>query len=209
MMNLGLVIVLVVLFGYASDWLNWRFLNYRITRLLYYVGALVHETSHAILCVLTGAKIREFSVFSSQPHVTHEKSRLPLIGNLLISSAPIFGGLLFLFLINRYVLENYFLLVPFTGNWNYLILEPINLLAQIRLFDWQSWVMLALFINIGAMIGPSTRDIKNVWPAVIILFFVQSPPLVDLGLVALSLIVVNIAIQLFLALCLWIIVKVF
>ena len=94
-MNFGLAIVLVVTFGYLSNYLNWRFLNYKITHYLYYLGAIVHESSHAILCILTGAEISEFVVFSAQPHVTHSKSKIPVIGMFLLSSAPIYCGLFF------------------------------------------------------------------------------------------------------------------
>jgi len=200
-MNLGLIIVLIVILGYISNWLNWRYLNYKITHVLYYIGAFVHESSHALFCLVTGAKIYEFKVFSSQPHVTHGKPKLPFIGNLLISSAPIFGGLFFLFFINHYVLGNYFALVTSSGYVN-ILSDSLKLITQIRLSTWQSWVMIILFLNAGAMIGPSARDIKNVWPILILLFFVQSYFLVNLGLIAMSIIFVNIVIQIVLILCL-------
>lgn len=200
-MSLGIIIVLIVTFGYFSNWLNWRFLDHKVTRLLYYVGALVHESSHAILCLLTGAKIHEFSVFSSQPHVTYGKPKIPILGNVLISSAPIFGGLLFLFLINHYALSGRFI-ISSSSNWKDMLIEPFKLLEQMRPWQWQSWVMVALFINIGAMIGPSTQDMKNVWPVLIILFFIQSSFFSSIGLMALCLIAVGIMIQLIFILCL-------
>ncbi|MFA6158584.1 MAG: hypothetical protein WC763_03095 [Candidatus Paceibacterota bacterium] len=184
-MSLGLVILLIVIFGYASNWLNWRYLNHRIVRLSYYVGTFVHESSHALLCLATGARVVEFKVFSSEPHVVHGTPKLPLIGKPLISSAPIFGGLLFLFLVNHFLFKDAFALT-----------DPLGLLAQIRPWEWQSWVMILLFLNVGAMLGPSIQDMKNVWPVLILLFFVSSPLLVGLGAVALNLIFVNIAIQL-------------
>lgn len=161
----------------------------------------MHETSHALVCIATGAKIEEFKVFSPQPHVIHRKSKLPLAGELFISFAPIAGGLLFLFLINRYLLGNYFVAPPLS-NWRDIFIEPLKLLLQINLFQWQSWVMILLFFNVGAMLGPSTQDLKNIWPLLIILFFVKSAFFADLGLMALSLILTNIAIQLIIVLVL-------
>jgi hypothetical protein len=197
--SLGVVIVLIAAFGYCSNFLNWRYLNYRLTRLLYYIGALVHETSHAILCVLTGAKIEEFTVFGEQPRVVHRKSKVPFLGELLISAAPIAGGLLFLFLINRFVLGNYFTMpsVQFSNwyDWRNMLAAPFTLLAQINLLQWQSWVAVLLCFNAGAMLGPSARDLKNVWPMLILLFFIKSPLLVSLALAALSLILLNIVLQ--------------
>jgi hypothetical protein len=197
--NLGAVILLIAAFGYFSNFLNWRFLNYGITRLLYYIGALVHETSHAILCVLTGAKIEEFTVFAEQPQVVHQKSKIPFLGELLISAAPIAGGLLFLFLINRFALGNYFTMPPvqFSSwlDWRSILAAPLSLLIQINLLRWQSWVVILLCFSAGAMLGPSTRDLKNVWPMLILLFFVKLPLLVGLALAALSLIFFNIILQ--------------
>ena len=194
-MSFGLIIILVVIFGYISNWLNWRYLNYKVNHLLYYVGAFVHESSHAIMCLITGAKIYEFKVFSSQPHVTHGDSEIPFLGKTLISSAPIFGGVFFLFIINHYVLKDYFVITTFTTNWENILIEPLRLISQMNLFGWQSWVMIFMLFNSGAMIGPSTQDIKNIWPMVILLFFVSSPLFIEISLIALSLIVVNIFIQ--------------
>ena len=196
-MSLGIVIVLITAFGYLSNTLNWRYLNYGVIRFLYYIGALVHETSHAVLCIVTGAKIKEFTVFSDQPRVVHAKSKLPFLGELLISAAPIAGGLLFLFLVNRYLLGNYFVLSQVANwhNWKSVIAVPLKFLLQINLLQWQSWVMVLLLFNTGAMLGPSTQDLKNVWPMLILLFFVNSPMLAGMGLAALGLILVNIVLQ--------------
>lgn len=196
-MSLGLIIVLIAVFGYLSNALNWRYLNNGAVRFLYYIGALVHETSHVVLCVLTGAKIREFTVFSEQPRVVHERSKLPVVGELLISAAPIADGLLFLFLVNRYLLGNYFT-APQGADWQGWkngLMVPVEFLAQINLLQWQSWVMVVLLFNAGAMLGPSAQDLKNVWPALIILLFVDYPPLAGIGLVAIGLILANIVLQ--------------
>ena len=197
-MSLGIVIVLITAFGYVSNTLNWRYLNYRVIRFLYYIGALVHETSHAILCILTGATIEEFTVFSDQPRVVHRKSKLPLLGEPLISIAPIAGGLLFLFLVNHYLLGNYFMPPQIADwhNWKSVLAAPLGFLAQINLLQWQSWVMIFLLFNAGAMLGPSTQDLKNVWPMLVILLFISYPPFATFGLMALSLIIANIALQL-------------
>ena len=162
-MNLGILIILITILGYISNWLNGRFLNFRVTRWMYYLGALIHELSHAILCVLTGAKISEFNVFSKQPHVTHAKPKLIIVGQPLISLAPIIGGLLFIYIINTWLLNNYFSILS-PSNIQGIPNLLLSILAQFNLLEWQSWIAILLFVNIGAMIGPSTRDLKNIWP---------------------------------------------
>jgi hypothetical protein len=197
-LNLGLTILLISAFGFISNWLNGRYLNYQPIRTLYYIGALVHELSHALLCVLTGAKIEEIVIFSSQPHVTHRPSRIPVIGEALISIAPIAGGLLFLFLVNRYLLGNYFMLPQLAGQSGWSEPEKIltGFLAQVNIFTWQSWVMIFLFFNVGAMLGPSPRDLKNIWLALIVLFFISWPLLEYWGIFAIIIILINIVLQL-------------
>jgi hypothetical protein len=193
-MNLGVAVLLVTALGYCSNWINWHYLNYRIVQWLYYIGAFVHETSHAILCVLTGAKIVEYKIFSSQPRVVHQGSKLPLLGESLISLAPIAGGLCFLYAVNQYLLSGYFIIPQFLG-WQDIALEAERLLLQINLLHWQSWVMIFLFFNLGAMIGPSPQDLKNMWPLLVLLCFFYSTSLANIALFASTLIVVTLAIQ--------------
>ncbi len=190
---------MIALLGYISNWLNWRYLNYSTVRLLFYVGAFLHELSHIIFCRLTGATITGGNIFSRKPQLIHSKPKLPFIGQLLISLAPIIGGLLFLFLINKYYLVNHFE-IPQFSDWQSVLIAPLNLLSQINLFNWQSWLMILLFLNIGAMIGPSLQDLKNIWPIMIILLFVESPLLISLSLLVIILILTNIIIQIILIL---------
>jgi len=193
-MNLGILIILITILGYISNWLNGRFLNFRVTRWMYYLGALIHELSHAILCVLTGAKISEFNVFSKQPHVTHAKPKLIIVGQPLISLAPIIGGLLFIYIINTWLLNNYFSILS-PSNIQGIPNLLLSILAQFNLLEWQSWIAILLFVNIGAMIGPSTRDLKNIWPFLIISFFINWSILSELSLIVICFIIVNIIIQ--------------
>jgi len=192
--SVGAVLILISTLGYLSNRLNWKYLNYGIVHLLYDFGAVVHETSHAIICFFTGAKITEYKIFTKQPRVTYTEPSLPLISNALISFAPIAGGLLTLYLINRFLLAGYFV-VPTFNNWNDLPLGVWHILRQINILHWQSWVVILLFINVGAMMGPSYRDLINTWPIIVLLLFVRTDILMTTGLLALALITVNILIQ--------------
>jgi len=194
MMNLGLLIILISLFGSISNWLNWQYLNFTLVRFLYYIGTVVHELSHAILAILTGAKVTEFKVFSNQPHILHTKSKIPILGEILISIAPVIGGILFLFLINKYLLGNSFV-IPHFYSLQSLYEVPLNIISQINFLSWKSWVMILLFMNVGAMISPSWKDLKNIWPAIIVLLFFSNSFLAYFCLLAIGLIIINIIIQ--------------
>jgi hypothetical protein len=202
-MTLGIALILVVAFGYASNWLNWRFLNHPIIRLSYYAGTLVHECSHAIVCLLTGARIQKFKVFSREPQVVHGPSKIPFVGGALISTAPLFGGLLFLWLTNQYLLGGAFSLgqtesilgAASGADWLRPVTDALGLLAQLRPFEWQSWLVVFLALNAGAMLGPSIQDLRNMWVILLILCFVTIPPLASASHAALGLIVMNIMLQ--------------
>jgi hypothetical protein len=198
-MNLGIIIISITLLGSISNWINWHYLNYPVVRWLYYLGSAVHELSHAILCVLTGSRVMELSIFSKQPHVTHTKSGIPILGELLISLAPIFGGLFFLYLINKYYLGDY-IKVPNFYDWRSFFLAPLNILSQINIFNWKGCAVILLSFNMGAMVGPSWKDLKNVWLIIIVLLLFQSPMFDSLGLFAIFLILSNIFIQIILVL---------
>lgn len=200
-MNLGVAILAISTLGYISNWLNWRYLNFGIVRMLYYIGAFVHETSHALLCLVTGATIREYRVFSTQPHVTHLKPRLPLLGTPLIALAPIPGGLAFLFLVNKYLLSSAVTIPHLTGLAS-IPHEIVAFIAQLNPIHWQSWVIFLLFFNLGAMVGPSFQDLKNMWPLLILLLFVNIAPIFSFFSFAMILILINIVLQLALILIL-------
>jgi hypothetical protein len=200
-MNLGTLIILISVLGYLSNYLNYSYLNHYLTRWLYYLGVIIHESSHAILCILTGARITEFKIFNKQPRVSHKKSKIPILGQTLISLAPMVGGFLFLYLINKYLLLNY-LNINSINTWSEIFRVPLTILSQIKISTWQGWVIILLSLNVGAMIGPSSQDLKNIWWIFIILFFIQWPWLINIGLLIIGLIITNIIIQLSLILLL-------
>lgn len=194
-MNLGILIISITLLGYISNWLNWRYLNSSITVFLFYVGAFIHEFSHVIFCRLTGAEIIRGSIFSKNPHIIHFKPKMPFLGQFLISLAPIIGGLAFLFLINKYLLADYFKILEINTLKDFFFV-PLSFLSQIKVTDWEGWLALVLFLNAGAMLGPSFKDLKNIWPAIIICFFIKWPPLLGVVSLAVAFIIINILIQL-------------
>lgn len=196
-MTIGIIIIVISTLGYVSNWLNWHFLNYKINYLLYYFGAFIHETSHALLCLLTGAKISEYKVLVDQPRVSYSNSKLPVLGNLLIAIAPIFGGLIVLYLVREYFFINIYHMPEFS-NWKLLLTDSLNFLKQINILNWKNLVTIFLFLNVGAMIGPSWQDLKNVWFLIILLIFIPWPFFTHLGLLAISLILINIIFQIIL-----------
>ena len=64
-------------------------------RFFYYIlrapGIVVHECAHILGCLLTGAKIRSVVLFSREGgSVTYNPPVIPIIGHVVISTAPLF-----------------------------------------------------------------------------------------------------------------------
>ena len=54
-------------------------------------GVVLHECSHIIGCLVTGARIRKVVLFSKDGgSVTYSRPLLPYIGDVIISTAPLF-----------------------------------------------------------------------------------------------------------------------
>lgn len=193
--NLGILIITITFLGYFSNFLNGKYLSFAPIKWLYYLGALIHELSHAIFCILTGAKIKKIAIFSSAPQVTHNKSKIPILGQMLISLAPMIGGILFLYFINHFWLKDY-ITINSISSFVDILKSPLLILSQINIFTWQGLVIILVSLNTGAMIGPSTQDLKNIWPILIVLFFIKWQFMSKIFLIIISLIITNIIIQL-------------
>ncbi len=130
-------------------------LSGRALQLVVFPGVLIHELSHAIGCILTGARIDEISLFSSKgSYVKHGKPKIPLLGILVVSLAPIAGGILFLWLLSK----QYF---------GVFTIEPIPAIRELVIAivenrsEWKFWVLLYLIISVVISISPSKKDLSN------------------------------------------------
>lgn len=84
--------ILTVLVSLALDRLWARVLP---VRALYYLlrapGVAVHECSHVLGCIITGAAIKKVVLFSREGgSVTYTRPKLPILGDVIISMAPLF-----------------------------------------------------------------------------------------------------------------------
>ena len=190
-------------------WLSGRivFLQLRIHRMWFYfnaiVGTAIHETSHAVGCIITGTRITEFRPFSPRSDgtlgwVTHTK-RGPVI-SAIISVAPLFGNGAVLYLLGKTLFAGVaepFLQIPEASTestgavlanlWQYMIDYGNHLMAAIKhidLGDWRSYLFFYLAMSIGSHATPSMVDIKHFVAAMIpimVVLFVGGWVLVGYG----------------------------
>ncbi len=124
-------------------------------------GIAIHELSHIFACFLTGATIYKTKIISkSGGFVEHGKSKIPIIGNIIISFAPIVGGIAAIFLIVfllNFPLLNFSLSVSFLF---YLIQ------------NWQFWVAFYFILSILITLTPSFQDVKNSLISLLLVFII-------------------------------------
>lgn len=134
-----------------------------IYRIFIAPGVIVHEMSHALGCMITGAKINSINVFKSDGgEVKHTPSKIPVIGPIIISLAPFAIGAFLIYLLAKFVginsiqaeVQPTLLQDPIKNIW--MMLQTIDF-HQIR-----SWLALYLIVTIAVTMTPSTQDFRNI-----------------------------------------------
>ncbi|NMB78950.1 MAG: hypothetical protein GYA23_07620, partial [Methanomicrobiales archaeon] len=144
-------------------------------RLFYYIlrapGVIVHECAHIAGCLLTGAKIKNVVLFSREGgSVTYSQPVIPYLGDVIISTAPLFA-LPFLLSVITTVFQDYlgctFPVFPSTiSSPDMLLALTAGILSTIQanlLTTFNGWFLLYLYLTISLVLSaaPSTQDMKN------------------------------------------------
>jgi len=150
---------------------------------LYYLisapGVVVHECTHIAGCLITGAKIKKVVFFSEQGgSVTYQSPKVPLLGNVIIGTAPLFGiplvlaGLTWLF--GTYFGCTLFSSVPSLTSLagaGALLSSAFLILYENLVVEFNGWFLLYLYLTISLVLSlsPSMQDIKNALAGLVIL----------------------------------------
>ena len=175
----GLLLLLsVIVLSMIIDFLLSRsFLGPRY-RLFLAPGVIIHELSHSFACLLTGAKVTELSVFEAEGgHVTHSQPKIPIIGTILISFAPLLFGIFLIYILSlKFGIIN---LQLFTSGISRQAISEANsgVIKNLLSFSLKNWLIFYLTISIAVTMNPSRKDIANSigsFIVVLILFVVIS-----------------------------------
>ncbi|HMB46305.1 MAG TPA: M50 family metallopeptidase [Candidatus Methanoperedens sp.] len=149
------------------------------SRTLYIVlmlpGTIAHETCHAVVALLMGARITKFSIIPSGDtlgHVEYTSPKIPLIGNVAISIAPLIGCPAILLLISGYF-GVHFDFPPasfdiFAGS-RFLLDGTLSFITGLDYLNWKTYVFLYLALTLGAGAAPSKTDIISMLPGLIVI----------------------------------------
>jgi hypothetical protein len=134
-------------------------------------GVVVHECSHILGCILTGAKITKVVLLSKEGgSVTYTRPKIPVLGNVIISSAPLFciplvlTGLTMVF--SSY-LGCVFPLFPVSidsaDTLHALALAIISVFDYNLVSAFHPWFLVYLYLTLSLVLSmaPSSQDIRN------------------------------------------------
>jgi hypothetical protein len=134
-------------------------------------GVVLHECSHIIGCLLTGARIRHVVLFSEDGgSVTYSRPRLPYIGDVIISTAPLFLIPLALSLVTwafgsylGCVIPAFPATLDSADALTDLGAAVFSTFSDNLLVQFNGWFLLYLCLTVSLVlsVAPSTQDMKN------------------------------------------------
>lgn len=165
-----------------------------------WLGASVHELSHAAACLLFGHRIVEMALFQPDPqsgrlgyvrHAYNPANPLHVVGTLFIGLAPLAGGALLLagllWLFFPQAAENVVearrigeavshgrLLESFRLWWLLAWHVLAELFAARNLTSWKLWTFLYISLCVGSHMAPSTSDYRGALRGAVAVLFVAA-----------------------------------
>ena len=164
--------IIVIALSYALDHIWAAAMPARLIYLLIrFPGVVLHECSHIIGCLITGARIQKVILFSQNGgSVTCTRPRLPYIGDVIISTAPLFLlplVLSFLTWIFGFFLGCVFPVFPATVESPEVLVElgkaVFYTFSDNLIIRFNGWFLLYLYLTVSLVlsVAPSTQDMKN------------------------------------------------
>lgn len=169
----GTTLLIVSCYLLREFWL--RAVPARVLAYLAAPGIALHELSHALGCVLTGAKVHKVTLFreDGSGEVRHSPPKLKYAGEVIISLAPLAGctaafwllgwalrgSMNFYYVTARGVTPDTF---SYVGQLFGLVFDDVMLALTSAVWsDWRTYVFLYFSMCISIAMAPSRQDLKN------------------------------------------------
>jgi len=168
------LIILIVTLSFLIDLLLANSVIGRRYRIFVAPGVIIHEFSHAIFCILTGARIRKMALFEANGgYVEHNPSKIPIIGQALISFAPFVIGLGAIFILIR-LIGIHGLDLPIDKATDIKALSNLstnilNIFKSINFTSPKEIFFIYLILSICVTMTPSWQDLANAFFSLILI----------------------------------------
>ena len=134
-------------------------------------GVVVHELSHAFACFITGAKVTGISMFKKEGgEVRHGHPSVPILGPILISTAPFIIGAILIFLLSKLIGFKPINLIDFDFTPTNAVFLIKTSFSSLNLAAIKTWIGLYLVLSIAMTMIPSLQDMKNMLLSLIFIF---------------------------------------
>lgn len=139
-----------------------KLLPFSVFRIVVGLGIVLHELSHALGCLLTGAKIESIQFFNREGgKVVHQPSKIPVFGPVFISMAPAVVSLLVWYFVSiyyAYEAEPHML----ASKYSHKVGSATSNLFSIPSFSSLNfWIYILLTFNLAIAMVPSKQDFRN------------------------------------------------
>ena len=170
MLKFAVIIVAILVLAFIVDILLSNSIGKRY-RLFVAPGVILHELSHAFMCFFTGAPVTGISMFKKEGgEVRHGKSKIPILGPILISIAPFITGAVAIYFLSKMVgIDNL--------NIQNLSITPDGVISWARdvfngldVRNFKTWVGIYLILSVAVTMTPSLKDVLNMLFSLIIVF---------------------------------------
>ncbi|MFA7253439.1 MAG: hypothetical protein WC107_02705 [Patescibacteria group bacterium] len=160
--QLMLLIIIVFLLSYIIDFLLSRSIFGKRYRIFVAPGIILHELSHALFCLVTGAKITKVSLFEAEGgSVEHSAPKLPILGQMMISLAPFITGIVAIYFLAHFIGIKPIEFSPTDLSYEKIIHYFVASFSAINVSSYRNWIILYFIISIIVTMTPSIQDFKN------------------------------------------------
>jgi hypothetical protein len=164
--------ILVILVSKALDALWVRMITIRWVYLIVRApGIVVHECSHILGCLLTGAKVKNVVLLSKEGgSVTYAKPPVPCLGDVVINTAPLFCIPLVLYgctwIFSTYLgctIPELPAMIDSAGALGLMASQISGMFATNLVYHFNPWFLLYLYLTVSLVLSlaPSRQDMKN------------------------------------------------
>jgi hypothetical protein len=166
---IALLLVVIILSFIIDFFLSHSFFGPKY-RIFLAPGVIIHELAHGFACLLTGAKVSEMALFDKDGgHVKHTQPRIPIIGPVLISMAPLIAGIIIIYFSSRYLSATNLNVFKNGYSAKAILTANIAIIKNLAHFSLKNWILLYIVISAAVTMVPSHQDFSNAFFPLLIL----------------------------------------
>ncbi len=179
----GFIVIIFASFGIEKLWS--KYLNIKIVKSFLFPGTVIHELSHAFLCLITGTTIKDLNIFriKNSGGLQNDRPKVPYLFDFFIAISPIFGCA-FVLILTSIILGNPIkvseslpnemsfsmkLVFDYARNFLDMIRLTLNAFWEIGFHSISSILFIIASIIFTVSMAPHKRDIKYIVLGFIIL----------------------------------------